>query len=331
MQQGCGPISDSQPEFLGEIPGTSGNNAFYRLIPQPSPIPILIAVPHAGRAYPTSLLERMRHPGFVAQRLEDRYVDLLAEEVARETGASLLVAQAPRAMIDLNRASDDVDWDMIGDRFENPSTSPFSQDVGCYTPHKLLSGRRAKSGLGLIPRRLPGLGELWKRRHNSAELTARISGIHAPYHDCLAASLRELRRRWGAVLLIDLHSMPSLTLHGGHPAPEFVVGDRFGSSCHGTLIAHAFSYFAEMRRGTAHNRPYAGGYVLERHADAKHGFHAFQLEIDRASYLDSRLLECGDGFADMANLLIGLVRRLAGEVANLGQNQPYTGWQEAAE
>jgi N-formylglutamate amidohydrolase len=190
---------------------------------------------------------------------------------------------------------------------------------------------RARSGLGLIPRRLPGLGELWKRRHDAVDLSARIVGIHEPYHACLAATLATLRARWGAALLIDLHSMPPLTLRGGQPGPELVVGDRFGTTCHGGLVASAFAYFAEHRRGTAHNRPYAGGYVLERHAAPRSGLHALQLEIDRSIYLDSRLLEPGDGFAAMSELMVGLVRRLAGEVATLGRLEAATGWAEAAE
>ena len=86
-----------------------------------------------------------------------------------------------------------------------------------------------------------------------------------------------LRDRWGAALLIDLHSMPTLAFRGGQPPPEFVLGDRFGATCHGSLVGSAFSYFAEMRRGAAHNRPYAGGYVLERHAAPNEGMHALQL------------------------------------------------------
>jgi N-formylglutamate amidohydrolase len=300
----------------GEVPGSTGVHAFALSGPDPSTIPVLIAVPHAGRAYPGSLLERMRNPGFAALRLEDRYVDLLAQKVAAATGASLLIANAPRAMIDLNRAVDDVDWDMFG--------CGAPADVGSYTP-----GQRARSGLGLIPRRLPGIGELWKRRHEEQELAARIAGIHEPYHGHLAVALAELRDRWGAALLLDLHSMPPLALRGGQPAPEFVLGDRFGTSCHGSLVGSTFTYFAEMRRGAAHNRPYAGGYVLERHAAPASGLHALQLEIDRSSYLDSRLTEPGKGFAAMASLLAGLVRRLAAEVATLGRTAP--GWVEAAE
>ena len=315
---GAGPV-DSHQVTGGEIPASGGVAAYTLRAVEPSAIPVLIAVPHAGRAYPHSLLERMRHPSYASLRLEDRYVDRLAERIATQTGAALLVAQAPRAIIDLNRAIDDVDWEMF--RRGVPG------DVGSYTP-----GMRARSGLGLIPRRLPGLGELWKRRHEEEELAARIAGIHEPYHDCLARTLAALRERWGAALLIDLHSMPPLSLRGGHPSPEFVVGDRFGSTCHGSLVGSAFSYFAEHRRGTAHNRPYAGGYVLERHAAPERAIHAFQLEIDRSSYLDSRLVEPGAGFAGMVDLLTGLVRRLAGEMAAIGRlESTESAWRQAAE
>ena len=310
--------SDSHWMQGGQIPGSSGLHAFTLSGPAPSTIPVLIAVPHAGRAYPGSLLERMRNPGFAALRLEDRYVDLLAESVAAATGATLLIANAPRAMLDLNRAADDIDWDMFG--------CGAPADVGSYTP-----GRRARSGLGLIPRRLPGIGELWKRRHDEQDLAARIAGIHSPYHDQLEQALAQLRDRWGAALLLDLHSMPPLALRGGQAPPEFVLGDRFGASCHGSLVGSVFTYFAEMRRGAAHNRPYAGGYVLERHAAPAEGLHAIQLEIDRSSYLDSRLTDPGKGFAAMCHLLAGLVRQLAGEVAALGRLRSPPDWAEAAE
>ncbi len=303
----------------GEIPGSGGAPAFYLRAHEPSPIPVLIAVPHAGRAYPTGVIERMRHPAFAALRLEDRYADRLGEALAAQTGAALLVAQAPRAMIDLNRAVDDVDWEMFG--------GGLPADVGSYTP-----GRRARTGLGLIPRRLPGLGELWTRRHDRTELAARINLIHEPYHLCLAETLARLRARWGAALLLDLHSMPPLPAPPGQQACEFVLGDRFGVTCHGALVAASFACLAEARRGAAHNRPYAGGYVLDRHAAPRRNIHALQLEVDRSAYLDSRLAEPGCGFDAMVTLLAGLVRRLAAEVAALAPlPAPRTGWAAAAE
>ena len=310
--------ADSPAVTGGEIPDSRGQPAYSLRLQEPSQVPVLIAVPHAGRAYPTSLIERMRHPAYASLRLEDRYVDLLGEAVARATCAALLVAHAPRAMIDLNRAPEDVDWDMFA--------RGRPDRVGSYTP-----GLRVRSGLGLIPRRLPGLGELWKRRHDEADLTARIDQIHGPYHQCLADSLLALRQRWGAALLIDLHSMPPLGLRDGSPPPEFVVGDRFGASCHGALVASCFGHLAEERRRAAHNRPYAGGYVLERHAAPEQGLHALQLEIDRSRYLDGRLVEPGQGFAGTVAVLTGLVNRLAREVAELGRGEASGGWAQAAE
>lgn len=308
---------DSLPIAGGTIPGSPQVPAFRLTWPEPSQVPVLIAVPHAGRAYPGSLVEQMRHPGHAALRLEDRYADLLGEQVAAATGAALLVALAPRAMIDLNRATDDVDWEMFA------RGKPAG--IGSYTP-----GLRVRSGLGLIPRRLPGLGELWKRRHDEDELAARIAQIHAPYHACLTERLAMLRDRWGAALLIDLHSMPPLGQRGGAGA-QFVIGDRFGATCAGELVGSTFALFARQRRAAAHNRPYAGGYVLERHAAPAQGIHAFQLEIDRTCYLDARQAEPGPGFAAMVELLTALVHQLAAQVAELGSRRDDAGWAQAAE
>jgi N-formylglutamate amidohydrolase len=312
---------DDSPQGGGSIPGSPAIAAFTLLQSDPSSLPVLIAVPHAGRAYPPTLLERMRRPEETTRRLEDRYADSLAHAVAAATGAGLLTAHAPRAMIDLNRAPDDVDWDMFVREPGNSAPGPQNSRL-----------HRARNGLGLIPRRLPGFGELWTRPHERAELTARIEAVHAPYHKCLAAALLRLRKRWGAALLVDLHSMPSLPHHHGNAGAEFVLGDRFGTSCDGGLIAASFGFFAGETRRIAHNRPYAGGYVLERHGAPKRGIHAVQIEIDRASYLDPQLDSLGAGFDSTAGLLARFVVRLAEATAALGQGGARDeDWAEAAE
>ena len=283
----------------GTIPGTAGQPAFSLSLRNPAPVPILIAVPHAGRAYPEEFSALMRNQAAASLRLEDRFADLVAEAVARETGAGLLVAHAPRAMNELNRAPDDVDWDMVAGGAPEPRV-------------RHAAGRRARSGLGLVPRRLPGFGELWKRRMSTEELAARIEQVHKPYHAALAGGLEALRDRWGAALLIDLHSMPPLgPKRGADAAPDFVVGDRFGASCDGALSAAAFDHFAQAGHRVAHNRPYAGGYVLDLHAAPARGLHALQVEICRSAYLDAQLHEPGPGLAAVARVLAGLVRRLA--------------------
>ena len=307
---------DSQGVRGGTIPGGAGAPAFMLARSEASPIPILIAVPHAGRHYPASLLERMRAPRHSTLKLEDRYADKLAMAVASETDAALLIAYAPRAMIDLNRSVEDMDWDMV--RNGVPAGYP-----------RMRTGRRARSGLGLVPRRLPDIGEVWISPIESSEIEARIAGVHRPYHDALGETLRSLRERWGAALLIDLHSMPPLGRRGiGEPVPDFVIGDRFGAACAGALCAAAFDHIAGTGHAVAHNRPYAGGYVLDRHAAPLKGLHALQLEVCRSTYLDAAMQEPGDGFAEVVEVIAGLVRRLAEEVASLSHG---TGIAQAAE
>lgn len=291
----------------GAIPGTR-NPAYALAMRDDCPIPVLIAVPHAGRNYPASVSGAMRDADYSKIRLEDRFADRIGERLAALTGAALLVAEAPRAMLDLNRSVDDVDWEMIAD---NPNPS---------VPHSA-ANRRARSGLGLVPRRLPGLGEIWNRRLSHADLQERIASIHAPYHRALSQSLGSIADRWGAALLLDLHSMPPLRPRNRDEIPaHFVLGDRFGATAHDRIVAGALQYFADHGAGVAHNRPYAGGYVLDRHGAPERGQHAIQLEICRSRYLDMDLREATAEIEQLVPLLAGLIRRMGEDVARLGRS-----------
>lgn len=294
----------------GVVPGLDAAPAFTLTMPPRLRLPVLVAVPHAGRAYPPAVTARMRDAGLAQLRLEDRHADRLGVALARETGAALLVAHAPRALLDLNRAEDDVDWDMIegGRPADMPAAEPGQR-----------SNARARSGLGLVPRRLPGSGEIWRGRLAPAELAARIEGIHRAYHTALDQALARICAEWGAALLIDLHSMPPLRAAEGEVrAPVVVLGDRFGASCHNALVARGLSHLETRGVPAALNRPYSGGYVLDRHGTPRAGVHAVQIEVCRATYLDRQLAEPGAGLPAVASMLADLVRELGAEAALLG-------------
>ena len=285
-----------------------GGAAFHTLFaPEKPPIPILIAAPHGGRDYPAHVLEQMREPAFSQLRLEDRLIDEIAQMVAQQTGASLLMANAPRAMLDLNRSKEDVDWDMIVGAEKRPTL--HSQ-----------ANRRARSGLGLIPRRLPNFGEIWRGKIPLAELNARIDHIHRPYHSALSKELSRIRDHWGAALLVDFHSMPPLKKrYGMDHIARFVIGDRFGASCDDRLSARALNFLDRQRSPASHNRPYSGGYVLDAHAGPTRGLHAMQLEVCRSLYLDDSMAELSDGAKPLAKMLAGMVRELGAVTARLAE------------
>ncbi len=258
--------------------------------------PVLLSVPHAGRDYDASLVAALRVPLASIRPLEDRYADQLVEAAA---GIPTIIARAPRLMIDLNRAPDDLDPDMIR---------------GSYGQ---MASTKARAGLGLIPTRLWGVGPLWRTPFDPADVAARLRDVHTPYHEAIARALEAARLRWGSALLIDLHSMPPIK---GDDGPDIVIGDRFGSSASSQLTATAESFLKGMGFRVGLNAPYAGGYIVSRHAKPQNNIHALQIEIDRRLYLDAALDEPGPELARMQRVVGRLVEALTNELmAGLAQ------------
>lgn len=267
-----------------------------------SPLPVVIAVPHAGRAYPPDTFSALRHGEAAAHRLEDRFIDMVGRSAAAACGASLLVAHMPRALIDLNRDVGDIDSGM----FAGPPPARQGDVPGMPRQQP-----RAGRGLGLFPRRLPGMGELWRDPLTAEEAERRIACVHRPYHAALQAELVRLRDTHGHAILIDLHSMPSLPGQGDEGGASHVVGDRFGASCASALSAATMDLLIGAYARPAYNRPYAGGYVLDRHGRPRRNIHALQLEVDRALYLTGAGAPSADGIAAQARIVTDLAHLLS--------------------
>ena len=262
--------------------------------------PVILSVPHAGRAYPPDLSDDCRFPAEKLLPLEDRLVDLVAAD-SFSAGFSGLVAHTPRAVIDLNRAERDMDPGMLTQPMRLPP---------------LLSAK-ARGGLGLIPRRTAGLGELWRRRFSPEEVAERVEAHHRPYHACLAALMERAYHRHGAALLLDIHSMPPLPRESSQEPPQVVIGDRFGRSASTLLSELAGAVFAAEGLRVAFNTPYAGGHILDQHSAPHLGLHAIQLEIDRRLYLATDLRSAGDGVARMGRLVCQVAEELASALGSI--------------
>ncbi len=234
-------------------------------------VPLLLAVPHAGRDYPAKFMRDIRISADQLLRLEDRYVDILVKECAANH-IPTMIARAPRAIIDLNRCEDEIDADMV---------------IGLDWTEVAYPSIKTRGGLGLIPRRLSGIGEIWKNPIPKHRVEQHIINIHRPYHDYIAGVMDNMVQKFGVAVLIDVHSMPPLKNDFDKKAAQWVIGDRYGASAgniHSDLIT---SYLKQAGYNVALNSPYAGGYILERHGNPIKGKHALQIEIDRNLYLDS--------------------------------------------
>jgi N-formylglutamate amidohydrolase len=261
--------------------------------------PVVISVPHAGRDYPPALTAMTRVSMAALTPLEDRWVDAVGE--AARGAETMLVQRAARAWIDLNRAESERD----------PRLDDGVTGGGASAPGQPIASAKVRSGLGLVPRRTAQAGELWSRKLSGAEVEARIAADHRPYHAALGEALAAARARFGAAVLLDLHSMPTLK-GSGAGAPQVVLGDRFGRAAAARFVHRIEAEAEAAGLRVALNSPYAGGHILDRHARPAAGIHGVQLEIDRALYLDRRG-ELSPGFAGVVALVRRVIAALADE------------------
>ncbi len=245
---------------------------------------MVCAVPHAGRYYPPALLAASAVPNALLEQLEDRHADRLIAATI-ELGAVAIVARVARAWIDLNRGEDDLDPALRDPPGSGPPPSA-----------------RARSGLGLLPQRI-GRRELWRILPSAASAAARIASVHRPYHAAIAEALDAASRRFGYAILIDCHSMPTLT--GLRPA-RIVIGDGHGASAGKGVAAAVARAARELGYATALNAPYAGAHGIARHGRPGQNIHALQIEVDRALYLERDMRTVSSGLEQAHQLVASL-------------------------
>lgn len=254
-------------------------------------LPVLLSVPHSGREYPDWLTGLSASGKASLAVLEDPLVDRLVWR-ALQRGCGAVIARAPRAAVDCNRAEDEVDPSVVdGARRGRVSA-------------------RARGGLGIVPARTQQHGYLWRRAITPKQLDERLSQAHRPYHEAIEAQLALLLDRFGCALLLDCHSMP--------PPPEgvppIVFGDFRGRTADAWISADAMAIAVRTGFGAGLNDPFAGGHVIERHGKPKNAIHALQVEIDRRCYLDSKLARPGPGFDRIATFIEKLATELGQEL-----------------
>jgi len=262
--------------------------------PQGPALPLILASPHSGRGLPKDFRPA---PGIRALSLrsaEDAYVDDLIQDGA-DHGASLIRAGVSRAYVDLNRAPDELDPELV------EGIAPK------------MASAKARHGFGVVPR-LTGDGQvLQEGRLTKAAVQARLARYHRPYHEALSTLMLEARAAHRRAVLIDCHSMPSTPFRGrarGATATDVVLGDRHGTSCSSSLTRRVRTLFEAKGWRVALNHPYAGGYTTQLWGRPTEGFEALQIEISRGLYLDERTLEPGPGYTACRKVLAGVLAAL---------------------
>ena len=257
--------------------------------PEVSPVPLVVTVPHAGRALDPSIAAMLRLPPARLHQLEDPWVHRLLDSVPAN-GGWLLTTGWARAVADVNRAADE---------FAFAAPVPGWRATG-----------KARAGLGVVPTRLAG-APIYAAPLPPAIVEARIALAHTPWHDALAALLDRVHARFGEAFVVDGHSMPDGAQPPGLARADVVLGDCWGSAADAGWIAAIEHAFGAEGFATARNRPYAGGYITRHYGRPAAGFHVVQLELRRGLYMDEAGFAPLDGFDDVRARLGRVFDRLA--------------------
>jgi len=268
--------------------------------------PIIFNSPHSGTTYPHEFLVTARIDMATLRRSEDSFMDELIAGLAAK-GFAVMRVNFPRSYVDVNREPYELDPRMFHGRLPSFANT---------------RSMRVAGGLGTIPRVVGDGQDIYSDRLSVEDALRRIETLYKPYHRALRRLLGSVHQKFGAAVLIDCHSMPSVGVSREEPRrPDIVIGDRYGTSCVGVVAETVEKTLRTLGYTVSRNKPYAGGFITEHYGNPAVGLHAIQLEINRALYMDERQYQRSPTFTRLAEDMETLARRL-GEIP-LEQLRPY--------
>jgi N-formylglutamate deformylase len=239
--------------------------------------PLLVSLPHDGSGVPGEIAARLTDSARKTPDTDWHVARLYA--FARELGASMLVPNFSRYVVDLNRPPDDV------------SLYPGQNTTG-LCPVVQFSGE---------PVYLDG------RQPTPDEIGGRVERYWRPYHDALRAEIDRIHAMHGRVLLWEGHSIKGSDLpflFDGR-LPDLNLGTAAGASCSPGLQSRLESRLvAQADYDYIVNGRFKGGHITRHYGDPANGIDAVQLEISQRIYMDEASFEYDEEKARPAQAVI---------------------------
>ena len=263
--------------------------------------PLVLDSPHSGTHYPDDFRAACDLP--VLRRAEDTHVEKIYD-FAPALGAAWIEAHFPRIYLDANRDTLELDTTLLDGEWPEP----VATDPGQLSKIRL--------GKGLIWKYTDDGVPVYQRRLSVAEVRARIERCWRPYHEAVRQAIDAAHARHGYSIHINCHSMPAVsashaTDFPGLVHPDFVVGDRDGSTASPALSQLICEYLRGRGYSVAYNHPYKGVELLRRYGAPARRRHSIQIEVNRQIYMDEETLAIKPGgMARLRHDLQDLVRRL---------------------
>lgn len=220
--------------------------------------PLLISMPHVG----TRLTPEIESGLVVSAKAvpdTDWHLPILYA-FAKEMGASLLIANYSRYVIDLNRSDDDQPL------YVGATTGLFPSIFFDGTP----------------------LFQEGKAPTQTVRQTY-IEQIWRPYHQQLQNELTRIQDEFGHAMLFDAHSIRGEIpfLFDGR-LPDLNLGTFNGQSCAPELAQQLISMCEASDYSAVLNGRFKGGFITRQYGQPEKNVHAVQLEMAQAIYMEEQ-------------------------------------------
>jgi N-formylglutamate amidohydrolase len=98
--------------------------------------------------------------------------------------------------------------------------------------------------------------------------------------------------------------------------PDFVLGDRDGTTCEPAFTELVRSTLAGMGYQVKVNDPYKGVELVRAYSNPRAGRHSLQIEINKRLYMDEKTLAKSAGFAQLQKNLGEVLRTVVREISD---------------
>ena len=234
---------------------------------KPGSTAVVLDSPHSGTSYP----EDFGHACELAtlRLAEDTHVDWLYD-FAPGLGLAWIEAHFPRSYLDVNRDLTELDVTLLD--------APW--------PGPVEVGPKVRLGKGLVWRLTDDGTPLYSRLLTVEEVQRRIDLCWRPYHAAVQQAIDAAHGRHGYSIHVNCHSMPAVaaanaTEFPGLVHPDFVLGDRDGSTASPALTQWIADFLNGRGYRVSINHPYKGVELVRRHSDPTRHRHSIQIEVNR--------------------------------------------------
>lgn len=229
--------------------------------------PIIISIPHSGVNYNKVFLNNILLSKNEMQYSEDSYVDELFYNSIK-SNISYVKALFPRSYVDVNRHPFELDPLM------------FETNIPNFLQSK---SNKVQNGIGVIPRISAYGNEIYDNPLKRTDIISRLLNNYFPYHKALKKIIKNIKNKFNNILLLDCHSMPSISMV--EEDIDIILGNNFNLSSSLNITNIVKENLESLNYTVKINKPYSGGFITKYYGKPKTGIHVIQLEINRKIYM----------------------------------------------